>query len=188
MADDAQQQASTPAIRTRFISHGTLGSHDIERSRRFYEEFLGLQAVRTSPISLMIRLGGAHVYAVVQTRDKEVMPRHYHNGVDVQTDAEVDAAYQKCLEQAEHWSLKDISRPSARHGTYSFLFWDLDDNCWEILSNPVDGYRWIFDKGDLEGKGHFAHGFRHQRPDAAAVGKASVAGEENPTDIDPGVQ
>jgi len=25
---------------------------------------------------------------------------------------------------------------SARHGTYSFLFWDADDNAWEILSNP----------------------------------------------------
>ena len=170
MADDAPQAAKTPAIKSRFISHGTLGSHDIEASRRFYEEFLGIECVRTSPISLMIRLGGVHVYAVVETKDKEPMPRHYHNGVDVQTDAEVDEAWRICTEQADKWFLKDISRPSARHGTYSFLFWDLDDNCWDILSNPTDGYTWIFDKGDLAGKGHFAHGFRHQRPDAQKAG------------------
>jgi hypothetical protein len=30
---------------------------------------------------------------------------------------------------------------------------DLDGNAREILSNPRGGYTWIFDKGDLEGKG-----------------------------------
>ena len=30
------------ALKTRFISHGTLGSKDLEATRRFYEEFLGL--------------------------------------------------------------------------------------------------------------------------------------------------
>ena len=55
---------------------------------------------------------------------------------------------------------------TARHGTYSFLFWDADDNAWEILSNPKGGYTWIFEQGDLEGRGHFERGFRHKRPDA----------------------
>ena len=58
-------------IKTRFISHGTLGSKDLEATRRFYEEFLGLEVVRTSPVSLMIRLGGNHVYAVVYTKRSE---------------------------------------------------------------------------------------------------------------------
>jgi hypothetical protein len=46
------------------------------------------------------------------------------------------------------------------------MFWDGDDNAWEILSNPKGGYTWIFDKGDLSGRGHFERGFRHKRPDA----------------------
>jgi catechol 2,3-dioxygenase-like lactoylglutathione lyase family enzyme len=153
-------------LKTKFISHGTLGSKDLEATRRFYEEFLGLEVVRTSPVSLMIRLGGNHVYAVVYTKKKERMPRVYHNGLDVATDADVDEAWRACHSQAQTWGLHDIDKPSARHGTYSFLFWDADDNAWEILSNPKGGYTWIFEQGDLEGRGHFERGFRHKRPDA----------------------
>ena len=153
-------------LKTKFISHGTLGSKDLEATRRFYEEFLGLEVVRTSPVSLMIRLGGNHVYAVVYTKKKERMPRVYHNGLDVDTDADVDEAWRACHSHAAQWGLHDIDKPSARHGTYSFLFWDADDNAWEILSNPKGGYTWIFEQGDLEGRGHFERGFRHKRPDA----------------------
>lgn len=39
-------------------------------------------------------------------------------------------------------------------------------NAREILSNPKGGYAWIFEQGDLAGRGHFESGFRHQRPDA----------------------
>ncbi|HEX4193299.1 MAG TPA: VOC family protein, partial [Stellaceae bacterium] len=56
-------QAATktgPALKLNFLSHGTLDSIDIAFSRKFYEEFLGLEVVQTSPISLMIRLGGDH--------------------------------------------------------------------------------------------------------------------------------
>jgi catechol 2,3-dioxygenase-like lactoylglutathione lyase family enzyme len=158
---------AAPAIRSKFISHGTLGSKNLEASRRFYEEFLGLEVVRTSPVSLMVRLGGNHVYAVVFSKRKAKMDRLYHNGLDVDTDAEVDEAWRACHAQAEKWGLHDISKPSARHGTYSFLFWDGDDNAWEILSNPRGGYTWIFEQGDLEGRGHFERGFRHKRPDAS---------------------
>ncbi|MEE2995631.1 MAG: VOC family protein [Pseudomonadota bacterium] len=154
-----------PAIRTRFLSHGTLGCRDLQKSRRFYEEFLGIETTQTSPISLMIRLGTAHVYAVVQIKNKEKMPRHYHNGLDVETVDDVDRAYKTSVAQAEKWSLTDITRPVEQHGTYSFKFWDLDENCWEILSNPPRGYSWIFEQGDLEGRGHFERGFHKKRPD-----------------------
>jgi catechol 2,3-dioxygenase-like lactoylglutathione lyase family enzyme len=154
----------TPAIKTKFLSHGTLGSRDLEKTRRFYEEFLGLEVVRTSPVSLMIRLGGQHVYAVVFTKKKERMPRIYHNGLDVESDPEVDSAWRRCAEEAEKWGLHDITKPIVRHGTYSFLFWDADDNAWEILSNPKGGYTWIFEQGDLSGKGHFDKEFLENRP------------------------
>ena len=153
------------ALKTRFISHGTLGSKDLERTREFYQQFLGLEVVRTSPVSLMVRLGGQHVYAVVFMKKKERMPRCYHNGLDVDSEADVDAAWKLCTEQAAKWGLKEITKPLERHGTYSFLFWDGDDNAWEILSNPKGGYTWIFEQGDLKDKGHFAKGFKDKRPD-----------------------
>jgi len=153
-------------LKTTFISHGTLGSKDLDQTRIFYEEFLGLNVVRTSPISMMIQLGGNHVYAVVKTPNKEKMPRCYHNGLDVLKDSDVDESYQLCIDHAEKWGLHDITKPSERHGTYSFLFWDRDDNAWEILSNPKGGYDWIFEQGDLEGKGHFTAGFRQKRQES----------------------
>ncbi|NQV57055.1 MAG: VOC family protein [Rhodospirillales bacterium] len=144
-----------PALKLNFLSHGTLESKDLERARKFYEEFLGCEVVRTSPISLLIRLGGNHTYAVVeQKRRTEKMGLLAHNGFDVETQEDVDAAHKTTVEQADKWGLTKISKPILQHGTYSFYFWDIDDNCWEILTNPKDGYRWLFDEGDQEGKGH----------------------------------
>lgn len=144
-----------PALKLKFLSHGTLESKDLEKSRKFYEEFLGLDVVRTSPISLMIRLGGENTIAVVEQRKRtDVMSVLYHNGLDVETQEEVDEAYKTCVEQAEQWGMHKLTKPVLQHGTYSFYFWDADDNCWEILTNPKGGYTWLFDLGDQEGKGH----------------------------------
>ena len=151
-------------IKSKFLSHGTLGSRDLERSRKFYEEFLGLEVVRTSKISMMVRLGGHHVYAVVKKPDLGEMPRIYHNGIDVATDGDVDAAYQAVLEAQEKWGLHNITEPVAQHGTYSFHFNDMDGNAWEILSNPKGGYTWLFEQGDLEGKGHWDPSIRERMP------------------------
>ena len=165
MSNVAERRKSV--IQSRFISHGTLASRNLEATRKFYEAFLGLEVTQTSKVSLMIRLGGNHVYAVVKSSAKTEMIRLNHNGIDVATDAEVDEAYRACHEQAAQWAISDITEPVAQHGTYSFMFRDLDDNLWEILSNPVGGYTWIFEKGDLSGKGHFDKQFLAERPGRA---------------------
>jgi hypothetical protein len=54
---------------------------------------------------------------------------------------------------------------SVQHGTYSFYFWDRDDNSWEILCNPPGGYSWMFELGDQEGRGTMDKNF--QRPTQA---------------------
>jgi len=145
-----------PALKLNFLSHGTLDSADLDRSRQFYEEFLGLEVVRTSPSSLMIRLGGANTIAVVRNPKKtHEMPMLNHNGLDVETQEEVDAAYATVTEQQEKWGLSAISKPVLQHGTYSFFFRDFDKNWWEILTNPKGGYSWLFEQGgDLQGRGH----------------------------------
>jgi len=150
----------TPALKLNFLSHGTLDSVDLAFSRKFYEEFLGLQVVQTSPISLMIRLGGDHVIAVVYSKKGlGAMNLLNHNGLDVETKEEVDEAYRIATEQAATWKLSKISKPVLQHGTYSFYFWDIDNNCWEILTNPDGGYSWLFDKGDQTGRGHLDKNF-----------------------------
>ena len=153
----------TSVINSKFLSHGTLGSKDLNATRRFYEEFLGIEVMQTSKISLMIRLGGNHIYAVVQDKNMGEMPRLNHNGIDVESDSEVDKSYHAVLDGEKQWGLYNVSKPVEQHGTYSFHFWDRDGNCWEILSNPRDGYNWIFNMGDIEGKGHWDPELRKSR-------------------------
>jgi catechol-2,3-dioxygenase len=165
--DQAQSETGTKtrakpdsALKLNFMSHGTLESTDLDFARRFYEEFLGMDVVQTSPISLLIRLGGDNTIAVVKAKTKEAMSLLNHNGLDVETQEEVDAAYRTVMEQKDVWKLTKISKPILQHGTYSFYFWDVDLNCWEILTNPKGGYAWLFELGDLEGKGHQDRNFK----------------------------
>ncbi|MEE2661620.1 MAG: VOC family protein [Pseudomonadota bacterium] len=164
MSAPAVETAKDPALKLNFLSHGTLESKNLEKARDFYTEFLGLEVVRTSPISLLLRLGGDNTIAVVEQkkRDEERMPLLNHNGLDVETQEEVDTAYDTVIEQQDAWGLHKISKPILQHGTYSFFFWDMDNNCWEILTNPAGGYSWLFEKGDLSGKGHLDKAF--ERP------------------------
>jgi catechol 2,3-dioxygenase-like lactoylglutathione lyase family enzyme len=163
LAQDPTAAAETvkpaPVLKLTFLSHGTLESRDLAFSRRFYEEFLGFEVVQTSPISLLIRLGGPNTIAVVYSKQPHEMNLLNHNGLDVRTREEVDAAHRTVRAEADKWRLKKITTPRLQHGTYSFFFWDGDDNCWEILTNPEGGYSWLFEQGDQEGKGHLDRNF-----------------------------
>ena len=110
---------TAPALKLNFLSHGTLESRDLDRARKFYEEFFGLDVVRTSNTSLLIKLGGKHTYAVVQNPKKAAMPVLNHNGCDVATEAEVDKCHEIVCEQAEKWGIGKITKPVAQHGTYT---------------------------------------------------------------------
>jgi catechol 2,3-dioxygenase-like lactoylglutathione lyase family enzyme len=153
--------AVEPTLKLNFLSHGTLESKDLEFTRRFYEQFLGFHVVRASKVSIWCRLGGQHVYVVVEVppQRKAEMPFLNHNGIDVATEADVDECHRLVVRDAERWGLHKISKPQVQHGTYSFYFWDADDNSWEILANPPGGYTWMFERGDQEGMGHMSKKF-----------------------------
>jgi catechol 2,3-dioxygenase-like lactoylglutathione lyase family enzyme len=136
-----------PALKVKFLSHATIETRDTERARKFYEEFLGLEVVRTSFKSLMLRLGGNNTLACVKTTNELQKTVYSHNGLDVTTREEVDACYRITLEQREKWGITEIMQPADLHGTYSFYFRDMDGNWWEILTNPDGGYAWMFNKG-----------------------------------------
>jgi catechol-2,3-dioxygenase len=138
----------------KFLSHGTLESRDLDKTRAFYEECLGLDVVKTSPRSLMIRLGGNNTIAVVHNPKKPDMPLLNHNGLDVASREDVDRCHQLLEAGKENWGIKRMTKPADQHGTYSFYFSDVDDNWWEILTNPAGGYAWMFSQGgDLQSWG-----------------------------------
>jgi catechol 2,3-dioxygenase-like lactoylglutathione lyase family enzyme len=161
---DVTKKNIEPTLKLKFLSHGTLESVDLDYTRRFYEEFLGLEVVKVSNISLWCRLGGNHIYVVVLVKPerKSRMPFLNHNGLDVETEEDVDECHRIVVRDAEKWKLQKISRPGVQHGTYSFYFYDGDDNAWEILANPPGGYSWMFERGDQQGVGHMSRAF--ERP------------------------
>lgn len=164
LTDTTQTASVKPALDLKFYSHATLECRDLQFTRRFFEEFLGFEVVTTSPISMWARMGGKQIVVVVQSsgKPKEEMPFLNHNGLDVPDDAAVDRAHEIVTRDAELWRLTKISKPRLQHGTYCFYFWDGDDNCWEILSNPEGGYSWMFERGDQTGAGHMSKNF--ERP------------------------
>src|SRR5258708_19441536 len=99
-----------PALKLKFLSHGTLECTDLEFTRRFYEEFLGFEVVKASKISLWCRLGGQHIYVVVQVppQRKGEMPFLNHNGIDVHTEEEVDKCHPLVLRDPQICQLKHI--------------------------------------------------------------------------------
>ena len=60
----------------------------------------------------MHRLGGQHVYAVVYRKQhSSKMDFLFHNGLDVETQEEVDEAYEIAVAEADKWGLTQISKP-----------------------------------------------------------------------------
>lgn len=184
MSDHAMPE---PVLKLRFLSHGTLEAYDLEKTRQFYEGFLGLEVVQTSDRSLMIRLGNTNTIAVVRNPRKPAMPILNHNGLDVATRAEVDQCYETVMAQKDAWGIKKATRPVEQHGTYSFYLLDLDDNWWEILSNPEGGYSWMFSKGrDIESwgagedQGFNPNDFTRRRRTAGKPAEESAASRATP--------
>ncbi|MDT7569643.1 MAG: hypothetical protein QOG76_8267 [Pseudonocardiales bacterium] len=144
-----------PLVDIQRIGHGTLEVVDIGKSRRFYEEVLGFQIVQSSSRSLMIRRGTDHVYAVVETgRADNAMSMLNHNGLDVGSVEEVNAAYEALLKVKDEYGIKQIQAPRHSHGDTSFYFCDLDGNWWEIVAVRDGGYVADFSDAERDLTGH----------------------------------
>lgn len=144
-----ERSTAEPLLKFQRIGHGTLGVIELAKTRRFYEEVLGLDVIQTSPISMMVRKGTDQVYAVVEIGGrKDEMDRVNHNGLDVDTVEEVDAAYETLMRVKDEYGLREVRKPGITHGDYCFYFCDLDGNWWEIVKTRVGGH--VLDFGEPE--------------------------------------
>ena len=131
------------------LSHGTLMCKDMAKSRRFYEEFLGLEVVRHARPAMMLRLKTG-MYVVCVCIGERVPNQHVmtHWGLNVATREEVDRAHAAAVEHKEKYGIQKINKVLERHGAYGFYFQDLDNNWWEIQHEPrtIDDF---FNRGDI---------------------------------------
>lgn len=147
-AATARSAQSAPHIGANFLSHGTIETRDLNRARTFYEEMFGFEVRQTSKISLMLRLNSSTTIACVQTRGPTKAGLYSHFGLDMATREDVDAAYETAQRLKDAYGIKKLTSPVDQHGTYAFYIVDADENWWEILTNPPNGYSYVFDLKD----------------------------------------
>ncbi|OVZ60252.1 hypothetical protein CDO44_09115 [Pigmentiphaga sp. NML080357] len=131
------------------LSHGTLECYDIEKSRRFYEEFLGLECVHHAVRGLSIRCGMKFHIVCLEVGER-LRPANVfqHWGLDVATPGEVEAAWEAARSLQAEYEIRQVLSIRNQHGVYSFYLEDLDHNWWEI--QHYDGFQHddVFRAGD----------------------------------------
>ena len=145
----AEPRNENAIVRAFVLSHGTMEVYNLKESRRFYEEFLGLECVRHAKPAMVVRLGLKFHIVAVEVGD-QLHPANVlnHWGLDVRSKEEVDAAYQAALKYKDKYKIRQVQKPVMQHGVYSFYMEDLDHNWWEIQHYPGFQDEDLFEFGD----------------------------------------
>ncbi len=117
------------------FTHGTLQCDNVERSRRFYVEVLGLEIAAGFNKAQYIKHPAAPWYIVVLQRS----PRRYLAPVNrftlsVATSAEVAQAHRELASNGKKVGITELGRLENADGKANFIFSDLDRNWWELTS------------------------------------------------------
>ena len=139
-----------PLLELPFLSHGHATLKDVEESVRFYREFLGLEVVKTSPRTLVARLGSNTAIVGVTLGEKGLAKanrpwlKNAHFGFDFSTAEKVREARELSLSFQEKFNIQKVGDLLEDDHGLSFMLCDQDGNYWQILENPSSGYGRFF--------------------------------------------
>jgi catechol 2,3-dioxygenase-like lactoylglutathione lyase family enzyme len=117
------------------FTHGTLQCDDVEKSRRFYVEVLGLEIAAGFNTAQYIKHPSTPWYIVVLQRS----PRQYLAPVNrftlqMAAAAQVEEAHREFAAHGKEIGIADLGKLDSAHGKANFIFSDLDKNWWELTS------------------------------------------------------
>jgi len=117
------------------FTHGTLQCDNVERSRRFYVEILGLEIAAGFNTAQYIKHPSSPWYIVVLQRS----PRQYLTPVNrftlqMGSSEDVEQAYREFATKQTALSLTELGQLESANGNASFMFSDPDKNWWELTS------------------------------------------------------
>jgi catechol 2,3-dioxygenase-like lactoylglutathione lyase family enzyme len=136
---------TTPAVRSASLSHGTLESADLQATRRFYEEVLGLNVRQLTPLSIHVDLGDGYMYAVVHAPNmKKQMPTCFRNTLLFGTESDIEAAHRAVTAIQAEYGIRQLTEPHRDGARYLFWLRDLDGNLWELAHDMRGGYHNLF--------------------------------------------
>ena len=130
-----------PLLELPFLSHGHATLKDVEESVRFYREFLGLEVVKTSPRTLVARLGSNTAIVGVTLGEKGLAKanrpwlKNAHFGFDFLTADKVREAHELSLSHQEKFNIQKVGDLLEDDHGLSFMLCDQDGNYWQILEN-----------------------------------------------------
>ena len=117
------------------FTHGTLQCDNVERSRRFYVEVLGLEIAAGFNTAQYIKHPASPWYIVVLQRH----PRQYLAPVNrftlqMGSAVEVEQAHREFETKQNELGLTEVGTLESNSGKASFIFSDLDKNWWELTN------------------------------------------------------
>lgn len=150
-------RADAPVVRPVQLLTGTLLSKDLEKSRRFYEDMLGLECVRCDADRLLARAPRASTEGerrwVLEVRQSDSIsnPQHvlHHWGIDLVSKAAVDQMHSRLKAHQAEYGIGVIHDPLFQHASYAFYFCDMDANWWEFEFLPPGRLEKIYEQGDV---------------------------------------
>ena len=139
------QTSTAPGDWTLSLSHGTIECRELDPSRRFYRDFLGLETVKRGDMAIWFRCGGGWMVASVCTGEKQVaLPIESRWCLDMTTADEVDAAHEAATRLADSYGITEVRPVEVAGDRRSFCLRDLDDNWWEVAYRPGRLYDEVF--------------------------------------------
>jgi catechol 2,3-dioxygenase-like lactoylglutathione lyase family enzyme len=117
------------------FTHGTLVAHDLNVSRDFYTNVLGLEVHRFSTIVIYLKHPSTRTFIVCAERKNfKVFSPNFRNTLTVESNAAVKDTYREFSEHGKDLGVTELLPLQENNGSASFCFRDPGSNCWEIAS------------------------------------------------------
>jgi catechol 2,3-dioxygenase-like lactoylglutathione lyase family enzyme len=117
------------------FTHGTLATGDLEASRKFYTDTLGLEAHQANPNVFYIKHPNTKCYVVCAKRqDFKRFSPNFRFAITVGSKDEVAQAHDRLKAAAKECGLTELRDVQTNGSVSSFLVSDPDHNWWEVTS------------------------------------------------------
>jgi catechol 2,3-dioxygenase-like lactoylglutathione lyase family enzyme len=117
------------------FTHGTLVATDLEASKKFYTDVLGLDAHRFSDHVVYIKHPTTKTFVVCAIRQNApVFSPNFRNTLTVASTDEVKAAYREFSASGKTLGVSELFGLEESDSVVSFCFRDPGSNCWEIAA------------------------------------------------------
>ena len=117
------------------FTHGTLVATDMEASKKFYIDVLGLDVHQFNDHVIYVKHPSTKTYVVcAERKDFKVFSVNFRNTLTLESREAVQDAYQRFREAGKDVGVGEILPLQADDESVTFCFRDPGTNCWELAS------------------------------------------------------